>query len=210
MTLLMFRRLQLEEELPDMSFVDKTPAYMSVRITEQEGMSSLRACADTGSAISLLDEGLYNQHFAKVATRPCRFIALKGVGGQTIITRCVVLTLLLEDTRGMSIKLPIKLYINPAEGARIILGTDFMTFYGASVDVANQVLTFSQNVTDSDVKIRVTTRRDPVPTLRAAESLIVRPFHTARLRCKLNGTVKTRCYYMDPTPIRDDRAISAA
>lgn len=105
------------EELADMRFDDKTPAYVRVRIKElQDDNVVLTACADTGSSLSLIDENLYRRYFGMVATRPCQLTTLCGISGNTVITKYVVLSVYFDDTQGKRVTLPVKLYVNPSGG----------------------------------------------------------------------------------------------
>ncbi|KZV83169.1 hypothetical protein EXIGLDRAFT_809442 [Exidia glandulosa HHB12029] len=116
----------------DMDYTNKSPAFMPLLVKEAATQVPLKACADTGSSISLIDDKLRRRYFSKVPLKRCQVINVKGVAGHTVITHYIMLTLQLDDTQGRKVELPSKLYVNPAEDGRIILGNDWMMYYGAS------------------------------------------------------------------------------
>ncbi|KZV93396.1 hypothetical protein EXIGLDRAFT_787952 [Exidia glandulosa HHB12029] len=91
---------------------------------------------------------LRRRHFDEVELHDCPIINVRGAD---------------------HLELPVKLYVNPSQSERIILGNDFLSYYGANVDV----------------------RKGQPATIRAAESFTIRGLHTARIQARLDGAVKT-------------------
>ncbi|EJD34075.1 hypothetical protein AURDEDRAFT_176872 [Auricularia subglabra TFB-10046 SS5] len=166
------------DELKDMQYADKSPAYAPVTFDNHAVGMNFRFAPGTST-------------FKNVEMRPCPIINVKGVSGQATITHFIILIMVFEDCDGRKIRIPTKLYVNEAEGERIILGNDFAMYYGGIVDVPSQRLTLTENVSDR-IHIDVRVKRDVHGSVRATECLA------------------TRCVYLEPAALQGGKVLAAA
>lgn len=193
-----------------MGFKDKTPALVSVSFANYSKGTRFRATADTGSSISLIDQRLLRNHCPGLDITPCSLIGVKGLGGDTAISGYVILDIIFKDDHGRLIMLPIKLYVNPAEDSRILLGNDFMDLNGVTINISKRHMTLDRGCALAPVTIPITYKRDTNINMRIADTYTLRAGHVARVPVQVHGEINTSDFFMEPVPIRRRFGVAVA
>lgn len=195
----------------DMTFQDKTPAYAMIAFDGHAAGKTFKACIDSGSSISLITRPFLAQHCPSIKPVQCSTIKVNGIGGTSFVTSYVVLKLAITAQDGRIHIFPIKFHINSAEGSKIVIGNDFLAYYGATVHIAEQLVKVSSPRNEICLFDISCAREGPITTMRVADSYTIRGFHAARVPVFIKGTTRSDEFYLEPIPLRDGtRAMAAA
>jgi hypothetical protein len=189
----------------NMSFEDKTPAITRISIDGHALGTSFNACLDSGSSISLIDQSLLKKHCPSAEVDPTSTFDVKGVGSNITICGSIILKIVFEDTEGRRIPLPVKFYVNPVPGPKIILGIDFFVRYKGNIDISKNICTLYD---DETLTIPITCKKPTMPTLRLAQVWTIKGFHTARVPANILGTLSSEDFYVDPEPLTSSIAVA--
>lgn len=122
--------------------LDKTAAFIDVLLNAQP--QTHRACLDSGSSISLIDESYLKIHWPEAVVKDCSHFAIRGLGSGAQVHSYVDLEIALRSGCDFAI-LEIRFYINPFMHTKIIIGNDVLQGYEAVLNFQTGTVSFSQH-----------------------------------------------------------------
>jgi hypothetical protein len=190
---------------------DKVPTYAEAKIDQPNGINH-HICIDTGSAISIIDSAYVKRYLPNTTIHPSSTIRLNGIGYNS--TRgWISTTLYFLNRRSNYIEIPVIFHVAQSISTKIILGNDVLVEQGATVNLADKILTFKTAKGAIPVTSTIYPTADdnlsPIsPSARTKQVFNAKPGHQVKVPVTLSASPKTASYYLDPCYSSSDLVIS--
>lgn len=134
-------------DIPEEERDQPTPAYVRVRLNSSKEL--FQACVDTGSSLSLIDEGFMARYLPTLTIKKIPMMTIVGIGGGIqILGKVVIRVSILAkrekpiQTEALSVSFPVEFYVTPRNITQVILGVDTLRRAEMTISPSEKVATF--------------------------------------------------------------------